>query len=143
MKLIGSRTGGYEYWVKLKCGLNLWFGQKANSDTDLLLDKKEDAPEGKFDIFYGTPFGPYVEDNCLITPKNFDYLMFPFCRKLIRNNLDALMINYQEVAEVKDKERKKVGEIYLDYANIPASFCYTLAARAKIMKQRVKTFWGL
>ena len=143
MKIVGSRTGAFEYWIKLKCGFDLWFGQRADSDTDLLLDKNEVRPEGKLDIFYGTPWGPYVEDNRLMTPKDFDYLMFSFCVKLRRKNLDLLMLNYQEVAEAENFERKKVGEIYLDYENIPAVICKVMAARAKAMKQQVKTFYGL
>jgi hypothetical protein len=143
MKIVGSRTGAFEYWIKLKCGFDLWFGQRADSDTDLLFDKKEDKPEGKFDVFYGTPWGPYVENNRLTITKDFDYLMFSFCVKLRRKNLDLLMLNYQEVAEVENVERKKVGEIYLDYENIPAAICKVTASRAKSMKQRVKNFYGL
>lgn len=143
MKLVGSRTGAYEYSIKLKCGLSFWLGQRVNSDTDLLLDRNEFKPEGRFDTFYGTPWGPYVEDNRLILTKDFDYLMFSFCVKFRQKNLDLLMLNYQEVAEVENSERKKVGEIYLDYANIPAAICKVMAARAKTMKQQVKTFYGL
>jgi hypothetical protein len=137
MKLIGSRTGAYEYWVKLKRGGKVWLGQKATSDIDLLLDKNEVRPKANFDVFYGAPTGPYVENNRLSKPKDFDYLMFSLCCKLMRNNLDALMTNYLDVAEVTDLLDKKVGEIYLDYASIPASFCHTLAARAKVMKPMI------
>jgi hypothetical protein len=144
MKLIGSRTGGYEYWVKLPSGLKIWFGQRDNSDTDILLSVGEKKPEGKFDIFYGDPIAPYVEDNRLIVPRDFDYLMFPLCIKLINKTLlNELMVSYQEVAEVENLQGEKVGEIYLEYSNIPNGTCQQMAIRSKKMKARVKEFLGL
>lgn len=138
MKLIGSRTGEYEYWVKLPCGFRKWFGQKPNSDTDILISVNEEKPKGNFDIFYGEPsWGPYVENNRLVVPDNFDYLMFPLCNKLFLNDIAGKLIkNYQKTADVENIEGKKVGEIFLDYAKIPMAICYQIAARAELVKQR-------
>lgn len=138
MKLIGSRTGGYEYWVKLKSGFKIWLGQRPNSDTDILLSKKEPKPIGVFDIFYGDPVAPYVENNRLIRPNGFEYLIFPICNKLFkRNMIDDLMLNYREIAEVEDAQNKKVGEIFLQYNISPMAICHQMDARAKTMKEKV------
>ncbi len=133
MRLIGSRTGGYEYWVRLKSGLKTWFGQRKNSDTDILLpSKKEQKPEGRFDIFYGEPYGPYIEDNRLVMPKNYDYLMFSLCSKFaLKNKQLELYKNHLSIAEVLDKHENKVGEIYLDYAKIPMMMCKIAANASK------------
>jgi hypothetical protein len=145
MYIIGSRTGGYEYWVEMQCGFKIWLGQRPNSDKDILLEKGEQPPEGHFDIFYGTPKNslnpnaPYIKDNRLICPKDHNYLIYPLCTKLYaRNFRDVLIKNYLTVANIKDKNLEKVSEILLDYELIPNPTCNRFAYLGKRRLERLK-----
>ena len=70
MKIIGSQTGAYEYFVKFPSGKKIWLGKSINSDTDILLCNGEEKPNGNFDIFYGEPFAPFIENKKLHTFPN-------------------------------------------------------------------------
>lgn len=132
MKIIGSQTGAYEYFVEFPNGKKIWLGKRTNSDTDILLRKDEKKPEGNFDIFYGEPFAPFIENGKLHTCPNFDYLMFSLCNKMFLKNLTPILIkNYKQTVSIYDALEKKVGEIFLEYEKIPKAICLIIANYAK------------
>lgn len=112
MKIIGSRSGGYEFFVKLFSGYEHWMGEKENSDFDISLEPEEEIKDipPNADIWREPPLGPYYENGKLHMPSTFDYLAYPLSIKMMRRSMIIEMIfNEDKVALVLDKDKNTVG----------------------------------
>jgi hypothetical protein len=138
MKIVGSRTGAYEFHIQMPDGQKFWMGQKKYSDLDILLEEDEPEPVINanviiLDIFRGRPFGPYIEKGRLYLTNNYNYLLYPLSFMAItvdqiRNFLKPV------VCDLQDKNQKKVGELFTDFSLLPESgnfFARELVVRQK------------
>lgn len=116
MKLIGSKTGAYEYWVVFPNNFKIWMGKRPTSDTDVLIYGEEKCEDKSVDVFYGSPWGPYVQNGQLHTPKTFDYLLYSLINKARKQNATQVLIDYYgKRAIVEEGSGNPIGEICLVY----------------------------
>ena len=141
MKLIGSKTGAYEYWVVLPNSFKLWMGTRPTSDTDVSICGEETCEDKTLDVFYGLPWGPYVEDGQLHVPESFGYLLYSLINKARKQNATQLLIDYYEInATIEEGSGNPVGEICLIYEksnNVGGGY---LAALAKARRFKRSAF---
>lgn len=136
MKLIGSRTGAYEFWIRFPCGFKVWLGQRPNSDVDIAIEADEPEPISinplySIDIFRGELFAPYIENGKLSKPDSYNYLLYPLSTKAFKNNWSHLLM-YPVTTDVLDAEKHKVAELFTDFTQFPKGhFCRLLANRQR------------
>ncbi len=130
MKIVGSQTEANKFIIKLPTGLDIKLGRHENSDIDILLDKIPDDkqifigtledPDDilKYDIFIGSPIGPYIENDELFLPDSYDYLTYLICNKLFfhPHTLQHLVYSYLKPFEVFNYSKEKICEVILDPA---------------------------
>jgi len=118
VKLIGSKTGSYEYWIVFPNNFKIWMGVRPSSDTDVSIYGEETCEGKSLDIFYSLPWGPYVENGQLHKPESFDYLLYSLINKSRKQNATQILIDhYGKKAIVEEGSGNQVGEICLMYEN--------------------------
>ena len=136
MRLIGSKTGAYEYWVVFPNRFKLWMGVRPTSDTDVSVCRDEICNDRSLDVFYEPPLGPYVEEGQLHTPENFNYLLYSLINKARKKDANQILIDYYESnATIEEGSGNPVGEICLIYEKSNNAGGHFLAAMAKARRE--------
>jgi hypothetical protein len=142
MKLIGSRTGAYEFWIRFPCRFKVWLGQRPNSDIDIAIDIDEPEPIStnplySVDVFRGKPLGPYIENGKLYNPDGYSYLLYPLSVKAFKNNWSHLLI-YPVTTDVLDAEENKVAELLTDFTQCQdGHLCRLLANKQRSAAKKI------
>jgi hypothetical protein len=130
MKIVGSRSGGHEYYLRFSTGDLLWMGQHERSDWDAMPGE----PQPGFDQPPAFPQfqWPVLEDGVLTVPETFDFFNVSATFRLSKaQRKDLIVLNKSTVVEVLDRDKNTVGEFFYEPQNLGISWVDKLLVKYK------------